>query len=116
MCPDVHCMRHSRKDGHDVYFKFHEPQPDLLNAATHERRARTVTISAELSDAQVTLFRKAEQPKLDAAMSMLDKLAFGKWEEMHENARYAVMGQVLDAAYPGLRDAVEQVLRAGGGK
>ena len=71
---------------------------------------------AELSDAQVTLFRKAEQPKLDAAMSMLDKLAFGKWEEMHENARYAVMGQVLDAAYPGLRDAVEQVLRAGCGK
>ena len=102
-----------------VYVR-NEPWYDVPMPATEltvsSAKDKTVTISSELSDAYVALLRKAEQPKLDSALSMFDKLAYGRWEEMHENARYAVMGQVLDAAYPGLRDAVEQVLRAGGGE
>lgn len=65
---------------------FKHPQPDLLNAATHEQRKQTVTISAELSDAYIALLRAAE--------------AEVKFKEYPSED---------------IEAAVEQVLRAGGG-
>ena len=96
-------MRHKRKDGHDVYFKFHEPQPDLLNAATHEQRwanfdahltphPQTVTISTELSDAYVALLRAVD----------------------YFHTGHSITGGITAVAMRKLLDAREQVLHAGG--
>lgn len=45
---------------------------------------------------------------VQAAMSKFDELAYGKWEEMCEIARFGVMGQVLEAA----KDAANDTLTA----
>ena len=59
-CAHFICISSKRTDGTDVHFEKLQPQPDQLNAATHEQPKQTVTISAELSDASVELGREVE--------------------------------------------------------
>lgn len=40
-------------------------------------------------------------PDIKAAMDTMDRLAYGKWEDACEIARYGIMSEVIKAALPG---------------
>lgn len=84
----IPCVSDSRDDKTSVIFKLRQPQPNLLNAATHEQRKQTVTISAELSDAYIALHRCIE----------------------------SYLGNRFEINFQRVIDAHQQVLRAGNGK
>lgn len=86
-CALQNCLPEDRTDGTSVIFKLMS-QTDLLNAATHEQRKQTVTISTELSDAYIALHRAVDS---------------------YLTAHLAINQQRVI-------DAHQQVLRAGGGK